>query len=78
LHASPHEVPSQVALPFGSVGQGVHDDGPHEVTLVFDAHWVPHRWAPAAQVAATHTVPEQAKAVAFAVGQGAHPLPHNW
>jgi hypothetical protein len=77
LHASPHEVPLQVALPFGSVGQGAHEDGPQEATLVFDPHWLPHRWAPAAQAVATQALPEQAKAVALAIGQGAQALPHS-
>jgi hypothetical protein len=60
LQVITHAVPLQVVLPFGSVGQGVHDDGPQVATLVFDAHWSPHRWVPVPQAAAMQVAPEQA------------------
>jgi hypothetical protein len=40
----PQLVPLHVALPFGSVGQAVHDVDPQLVTLVFATHVPPHMW----------------------------------
>jgi hypothetical protein len=44
LHATPQLVPSQVALPFGSVGHAVQDVVPQLFTFVFATHAPPHRW----------------------------------
>ena len=43
LQASPQEVPSQVALPFATVGQTVHED-PQAVRLVLSWHEPPQSW----------------------------------
>jgi hypothetical protein len=40
LQVKPHDVPSQVAVPFATVGQTAHDD-PQLATLVVEVHWVP-------------------------------------
>lgn len=40
LHAMPHELPLQVALPLGGTGQGLHRL-PHEFTLLLAAHRPP-------------------------------------
>jgi hypothetical protein len=37
---TPHDVPSQVAVPFVGTGQAVHE-APHVATLVFDTHSPP-------------------------------------
>lgn len=46
---SPHEVPSQVAVPLALMG---HEPQrvPHEPTLVSGKHWLPHAWKPALHV----------------------------
>jgi hypothetical protein len=35
---SPHEVPSQVGVPLATVGQGVQEVVPHDMTLVLAPH----------------------------------------
>lgn len=44
MHAMPQLVPSQVAVPFGSLGHAVHDDVPQELTLLLLTQELPHRW----------------------------------
>ena len=39
-------VPSQVAEPPLGAWQGIHDVGPHELTLALLTQTVPHRWKP--------------------------------
>lgn len=62
----PHFIPSQVAVPLATTGQAVHEVVPQLLTLVFEAHAVPHKWKPGLQVN-PHAVPLQVE-VAFAGG----------
>lgn len=74
---SPHDVPSQVAAPFGVPGQGVQDEGPQVAGLVLPTHRPAQRWWPAAHAVATHWLPEQVKAVALSVGHAAQVSPQR-
>jgi hypothetical protein len=72
----PHEVPLHVAVEFGGVGQGTHDD-PHAFTSVFARQPAPHRWKPESQLK-SHAAAEHV-AVAFAgAEQGVHDDPHEF
>ncbi len=67
-------MPSQVGVPFATVGHGVHDD-PQDAVAVFDAHEPLHSWKFASQ--ALLQLPETHDAVAFGrVGQAVHEAPH--
>ena len=76
LHARPHVVPSQVALPLVGLVHAVHEL-PHDAVLEFDTQAPPHAWKPALH-AKPHIVPSHVD-VAFAGGtHGAHDaLPHD-
>lgn len=40
LHTLPQRTPSQLAWPLApGLGQAVHAEAPHELTLVFATHW---------------------------------------
>lgn len=49
LHATPHEVPSQVAVPFVGAGQAAQSP-PQVLGLVLSAHTAPQRWNPGLQL----------------------------
>jgi hypothetical protein len=69
----PQLVPSQVAVPFAGIGHAPHD-APHELTLLFGTHALPHAWNPL-----LHTKPQLTPshvAVAFAGAlHGVHDVP---
>jgi hypothetical protein len=69
-------VPLQVAVPFGEPGQGAQAP-PQVATLLFETQLPEQTWYPAPQAVATQLDPEQAKAVAPAVGQAAQTLPQS-
>jgi hypothetical protein len=74
LHVNAQVVPLQVVVPFGEVGQAVHEV-PQVATLLLETQLPAQTWYPDAHAVATHDVPEQAKAVALAVGQTAQTVP---
>jgi hypothetical protein len=45
----PHEMPSQVAVPWAGDAHAAHE-APHSLVLALAAQWSPHAWKPAAQL----------------------------
>lgn len=77
LQLNPHEKPSQVGVPFGSVGHALHD-APQVAVAAFDTQTPLQRWKPEAQAEVTHVAPEQLVPMAFAsLGHAAHPPWHS-
>ncbi len=73
----PQLVPSQVAVPCGSVGQAEHDDAPHELTLVFATQALTHQWYPESHVI-PQLVPLQVAMPCGSVGHAEHDdAPHE-
>jgi hypothetical protein len=72
----PHELPSQVAKPPLGTGQFAQL-GPHAVRLAMGWQVPLQACMPDVQAVATHADPEQAVAVAFAVGQATQSPPQS-
>ena len=70
---TPHDVPSQVAVPFVGTGQATHEL-PQVATLVLDTHSPPQLWKPALQ-AMPQLVPLQVALPFAGTGQAVHDVP---
>jgi hypothetical protein len=70
---TPHDVPSQVAVPFVGTGHAVHEL-PQVATLVFDTHSPPQLWKPVLH-AMPQLVPLQVALPFDGTGQAVHDVP---
>jgi hypothetical protein len=73
--AMPHDVPSQVAVPFAGAGHAVHDDGPQLDTAMLLTQAPPQSWNPVMHVKPQEMPSQVATALGGGGGQAMHDGP---